>query len=452
MAIASGGSAGDYVYQDTSLPSSTASMTILWAEKMASDTDAVAASAEIQDSGGNPHTIATQGDGTTEGVYANWGGTYDDAVATLVTGSWVWKAWRGFNDGSDKLRLSIHPDGAGDWTTSDSTITQTAFAPALLLLGDSGRSEPADSLFSHVFIWNGVLTDEQLTTQIASRTPVVTSGLVCFCSLQGVDLTTALTSDTGANFVDAGSWTVSADEPSTFVDVEVSAGEIGITGEIDIAASIDLSSATSVAGSVSASGTYSTVVGGETVTVALLLDGTEIDSNTADFSGGIFSIAGLAASGDGFYQVIATIEDAVSAVSSTLVLEITDGGGTGGEGGGTAPVVTITASKSTIAPDEIATVTITMVDEYGDPVAGATIDDIVVSGALSIYGSEPTVLDGSGEETFQIQGGSEGVGTVVVTVDGTESNTIPIVVQEDLADISPSLTLTRMPYRQLFRG
>ena len=405
MALVCDGSAGSYIEQTSSLPSSTGAMTILWGEYLVSDLNADSGSCEIRDSTGGSydlHAVVTQGDGTTENLYANYGTTSASAVATLATGAWVWKALRGYNSSGDKLSLSVHPDGAGNWTDDHAEIAQTAFAPALIRFGDTGRSEPISAKFGYIRVWSSSLSDAQLSTEITSRTAVVTSGLVVDNDCMGADLTAALLGATGSAWTAPnGGVSVDTSEPSTFVEASSSI-DVEVSGEIDIAPRVLITGYYASGGDLYISGTYASIDASATIDVDLLLDGVADGSGSATLTDPTWSVV-IAGGGDGVYTITATITDVIATVEDTASLVVDDGGG-GSAGGGTGEVtlVEIDPTSGTVELGDTLDFDATVTADDG---VATTVTWSVIGGALSV--------DSSGTVT----GEALGSGTVRATSD-----------------------------------
>lgn len=405
MALVCDGSAGSYIEQTSSLPSSTGAMTILWGEYLVSDLNADSGSCEIRDSTGGSydlHAVVTQGDGTTENLYANYGTTSASAVATLATGAWVWKALRGYNSSGDKLSLSVHPDGAGNWTDDHAEIAQTAFAPALIRFGDTGRSEPISAKFGYIRVWSSSLSDAQLSTEITSRTAVVTSGLVVDNDCMGADLTAALLGATGSAWsAPNGGVSVDTSEPSTFVEASSSI-DVEVSGEIDIAPRVLITGYYASGGDLYISGTYASIDASATIDVDLLLDGVADGSGSATLTDPTWSVV-IAGGGDGVYTITATITDVIATVEDMASLVVDDGsGGSAGGGTGEVTLVEIDPTSGTIELGDTLDFDATVTADAG---VATTVTWSVIGGALSV--------DSSGTVT----GEALGSGTVRATSD-----------------------------------
>lgn len=112
--------------------------------------------------------------------------------------------------------------------------------------------------------------------------------------------------------------------------------------------------------------------------------------------------------------------------------------------------VTLTVSHASIAVGAETVARVTVLDAFGDPVAGASIDQVTIIGlgVAQIVGGVPSATNASGWAEWRVMGLQVGIATMSVTVAGQASNTAPIVVQTSAPDISPTLELVRVNYRQ----
>src|SRR5690606_20524005 len=96
---------------------------------------------------------------------------------------------------------------------------------------------------------------------------------------------------------------------------------------------------------------------------------------------------------------------------------------------------------------------VTVIDGFGDPVPGASIDDVTIIGlgVAVIVGSVPAATNASGWAEWRVRAQAEGTATMTAIVDGQPSNTVPIVVRALPVESQPTGSLLRMPYRKLGR-
>lgn len=186
--------ADDYVIRYTGLPTSTGTFTISGWAKRSTDRNAYSwlmymprYTATASDVG-----FRTNTDGDSLQGFANYG-TETSTVGTAVTGTWFFWAITG---NSTTLTVYFQADG-GAWATPR-TLTQTAFAPERLILGDTQGSTPFIGEIAQVRVWNAVLNATQLQAEMASPTPVVTTNLLSNHPFSSATEATALT-DTTSN-------------------------------------------------------------------------------------------------------------------------------------------------------------------------------------------------------------------------------------------------------------
>lgn len=119
----------------------------------------------------------------------------------------------------------------------------------------------------------------------------------------------------------------------------------------------------------------------------------------------------------------------------------------------TSTGVTLTVTHAALAIGEETVARVTVLDAFGDPVVGASIDgvSIVGLGIAVIVGGVPSATNASGWAEWRVRAQQVGIATMTVTVAGQPSNTVPIVVKVADDDISPTKELVRMPYRKLGR-
>lgn len=115
--------------------------------------------------------------------------------------------------------------------------------------------------------------------------------------------------------------------------------------------------------------------------------------------------------------------------------------------------VTLTISHASLTVGAEAVARVTVIDAFGDPVSGASIDQVTIIGLgiAVIVGGVPAATNAQGWAEWRVRAQQVGIATMTVIVAGQASNTAPIVVQMPDDDISPTKELIRMPYRKLGR-
>ena len=112
--------------------------------------------------------------------------------------------------------------------------------------------------------------------------------------------------------------------------------------------------------------------------------------------------------------------------------------------------VTLTISHASLTIGAEAVARVTVLDAFGDPVSGASIDQVTIIGLgiAVIVGGVPAATNAQGWAEWRVRAQQVGIATMSVTVAGQASNTAPIVVQVADEDISPTLELVRVNYRK----
>lgn len=87
------------------------------------------------------------------------------------------------------------------------------------------------------------------------------------------------------------------------------------------------------------------------------------------------------------------------------------------------PDVTITITTA------VTSVTVTVLDEFGDPCVGKTIVPASSNTNIATVGNVSGVTDSNGQATFDITPVAIGTTTIVCTVDGVSSNTFLFTVE-----------------------
>lgn len=115
--------------------------------------------------------------------------------------------------------------------------------------------------------------------------------------------------------------------------------------------------------------------------------------------------------------------------------------------------ISLAVSHASIAIGAETVARVTVLDGFGDPVSGASIDSVMIAnlGVVVLVGSVPAATNAQGIAEWRLRGQQAGLATMNVTVAGQSSNTVPIVVQALPDEASPTAELIRMPYRKLGR-
>lgn len=188
--------ADDYVIRTTGLPTTTGTFTICGHAKRTTDRGAYSwifylprYASVASDLG-----LRTDSNGDDLRGFANYG-TETSSVATITDSSWFFWAVTG---NSTTYTLYYQKEG-GSWATPQ-TLTQTAFAPERLILGDTQGLTPFIGEIADVRVWNAVLDATQLQAERASPTPVVTSGLLSNHPFKSATEGTALADTTAGSY------------------------------------------------------------------------------------------------------------------------------------------------------------------------------------------------------------------------------------------------------------
>jgi len=188
--------AGDYVTRTTGLPSSTGSFTICGHAKRTTDRGAYSwilyllkGTAPTNDLG-----VRTNSNGDSLQGFANEGTETPD-ITTITDSSWFF--WAVTGNGST-LTLYYQKEGAS-WS-SPVTLTQTAFAPTALFLGDTSVNTPFIGEIADVRVWSTALTSSQLIAERASQTLVNAGSIVSVHRFNSATEGTALADTSGNGF------------------------------------------------------------------------------------------------------------------------------------------------------------------------------------------------------------------------------------------------------------
>ncbi|MGE0797289.1 MAG: hypothetical protein AB7G13_28755 [Lautropia sp.] len=165
-------------------------------------------------------------------LFANFSTVVGPLSAHPLNEYW-WVAIGGTN-GAITIRTVKH--ALTNWVSASGA--QAPFVPVADHYGDSGDgTQTYAAKYAYLFEWSSERTIEELTAQIASATPIVTSGLVLYKSGIGQNLAQALQGGVGAALTAVGGVTLDATGPA-FGPVITGTIEIPATASIDLAAPV----------------------------------------------------------------------------------------------------------------------------------------------------------------------------------------------------------------------
>lgn len=415
MAIRSEGEAGDWLVAYNGFPVNTGAMGVGVHFRVNEDLEAIGgviALVRYGTGGPTAHQIRVDAD---LGLMAGF--NYDDSttsvLGTLVPGT----GYTAFlNSGSSNtVTLSMLVDGSS--TITSASGTQTAFVPDRMYVFETNGGEPTAITVDWIRIANEPFSAGEMQAEHASAT-AVKAGLVTARPFTGGDLESALQAGSGAVFTAVGDgisyeeWAPAVETITCTVsaDVDLQNPDDGVT---EIAPTILTTTL----------GNYAV---GEQVSIQLNANGTGpiTWSGTALPDGWTVSASGLitgAAGAPGGYSPEVTATNSAGSDTKAFAVTIAATG---------VATVQVSVPDTSLAIGQEALVVVTALDAGGDGVSGKTIGSIAITSQSNAFAvsSGAGATDSNGRTTFQIIGAEAGTGTMIVTIDGVDSDAILITV------------------------